>query len=373
MMAVHGIIEVKEGKINEAVNSFLQGLLDRKIVELILAPKETPVRKSVVQSLIADSEDVSRINTLAPVMPVNSARIVSAMTKVTPVEKNTAVLLRPCEARALVELVKLKQASLENIMVISMDCLGTYSMEDYEGTHDELTFEHDLTLFRGGKEDPRLRTACRMCEYPTPLFADLQIGFIGMPEDEILIKSLSQTGDEVMKHLGLKDAGDLTQREKAVSEFLSRRVKARDEFFAQTSEETSGVDKFMAVFETCINCHNCKTACPVCYCKECFFDSPTFEFESARFISWAEAKGSVRMPTDTLLFHLTRMNHMGCSCVACGHCEEACPNGIPLLKIFKLGGFNIQKIFDYVPGRSLADELPLSIFREDELHEVGEK
>ena len=79
------------------------------------------------------------------------------------------------------------------------------------------------------------------------------------------------------------------------------------------------------------------------------------------------------MPTDTLLFHLTRMTHMGASCIGCGACEEACPSGIPLLKIFQLTGSNVQKLFDYVPGRRLEDELPPAAFKEDELQSIGEK
>jgi hypothetical protein len=31
----------------------------------------------------------------------------------------------------------------------------------------------------------------------------------------------------------------------------------------------------------------------------------------------------------------------------------------------------VQKVFDYVPGRSLEEELPLATFKEDELKEVG--
>ncbi len=77
------------------------------------------------------------------------------------------------------------------------------------------------------------------------------------------------------------------------------------------------------------------------------------------------------MPTDTLLFHLTRLNHMVMSCVGCGLCQEACPNDIPLLRIFRLVGKRVQEVFEYVPGRSLEEELPLSVFREDELGEVG--
>jgi formate dehydrogenase subunit beta len=73
------------------------------------------------------------------------------------------------------------------------------------------------------------------------------------------------------------------------------------------------------------------------------------------------------MPKDTLIFHLTRMNHMATSCVGCGMCEQACPSKIELLKLYKTVGHNAQKVFDYVPGRSVDDELPLLTFREEEL------
>jgi hypothetical protein len=34
-------------------------------------------------------------------------------------------------------------------------------------------------------------------------------------------------------------------------------------------------------------------------------------------------------------------------------------------------GHEVQKVFDYVPGRSLDEELPLTTFREEELPEIG--
>jgi formate dehydrogenase subunit beta len=111
--------------------------------------------------------------------------------------------------------------------------------------------------------------------------------------------------------------------------------------------------------------------CPICYCKECFFDSATFESEADEYFKWAEKKGALKMPNDTLLFHLTRLNHMAVSCVGCGMCQEACPHGIPVFNIFSLVGAQLQKQFDYVPGKDITEEPPMTVFRENELGEIG--
>jgi formate dehydrogenase subunit beta len=54
-------------------------------------------------------------------------------------------------------------------------------------------------------------------------------------------------------------------------------------------------------------------------------------------------------------------------------CESACPSDIPLTTIFRAVGQEVQATFDYLPGRSLEDELPLATFKEDELTELGER
>jgi hypothetical protein len=40
------------------------------------------------------------------------------------------VVLRSREIRALIELVKLQQANLDNLTIIGVDCLGTYEVDD---------------------------------------------------------------------------------------------------------------------------------------------------------------------------------------------------------------------------------------------------
>ena len=88
---------------------------------------------------------------------------------------------------------------------------------------------------------------------------------------------------------------------------------------------------------------------------------------------WADRRGIVRMLPDTVLFHLTRLNHMVTSCVGCGVCTDVCPSGIPVATIFRTVGAKTQAVFDYTPGLSLEDEVPLATFREDELTELGER
>jgi formate dehydrogenase subunit beta len=210
-----------------------------------------------------------------------------------------------------------------------------------------------------------------------PLTADLTIGLVGVALDKgLLLQANTEEGEQILEKLGLTGETDnemAKKREAAVSQLLAGIKEKRQKFFDQTKTEVGGLENLSTVFAPCIKCHNCKTVCPVCYCRECFFDSPTFDLEADRYLGLAEKRGAIRMPVDTLFFHLTRMTHMGASCVGCGCCEEACPNGIPLLKIFQLTGDRVQKLFDYIPGRSLEDELPPAAFREDELQWIGEK
>jgi formate dehydrogenase subunit beta len=376
-MAKSATLAVTDGQIRGSINALLKDLLDKQVVEAILVPLVHPAGNNVVQSLVTNPEYLEQADVFAPVMPVNAGRIIQAMTRLTPANKKTAVVMRPCELRALVELVKLRQARLENLYLIGIDCPGAYSVSDYPKFAAEKTSDDFVKAAWNGKEDPMLRAGCQVCEFPVPLMTDLTIGLVGQDlSKELVLIASTEKGEELLAGLGLaaEDKSDAaTKREAAVTKLLDKMKGIREKFFEQTKEEIGGVDKLAAVLGPCIKCQNCRVACPVCYCRECFFVSPTFELEAEKYLGAAEKKGAMRMPTDTLLFHLTRMTHMAASCVGCGACEEACPNDIPLLKIFQLTGSNVQKLFDYVPGRSLEDELPPTAFKEEELEWIGEK
>jgi formate dehydrogenase subunit beta len=76
------------------------------------------------------------------------------------------------------------------------------------------------------------------------------------------------------------------------------------------------------------------------------------------------------MPTDTVFYHITRLAHMSTACVGCGQCSNACPNDIPVMEVFRTVAHRTQEAFGYQAGRSLAENPPLSEFREQEFEEV---
>jgi formate dehydrogenase subunit beta len=374
-MAKSALLEVKEGKIRQAVNGFLKDLFAKKVVDAMLVPLAHPAGTNVVQALISDAASVDIADVFAPVMPVNSAKILQAMTRLTPADRKTAVVVRPCEMRAVVELIKLKQIQPDNLLFIGIDCPGAYSVKDYpKFVADKKTSDDFVKAGFKWSEDNMLRAGCQICEYPYPLTADITIGMLGL-EGKILLQADTPSGEAALKTLGfaMDTDGEMQKRQAALTKLAAEIKERRKKFFARTREEIGGIDKLTQVFAACIKCQNCRAACPVCYCRECVFISPTFELESEKYLRQAEKKGSIRMPADTLLFHLTRMNHMGNSCVGCGACEEACPNDIPLLKIFQLIGSDVQELFGYVPGRNVEEPLPASAFREKEFERIGEK
>lgn len=371
-MPGNAILEVKDNNLIDTIRGFLRSLLEKGLLDAMLVPVEVPSRKNVVQTVVTGIDGLDNANPLAPVMPVNSAKIVSSLTKVAPSKKKIGLVLRSCELRALTELVKLKQADLTNLLLIGIDCFGTYSVSDY-GTfcqENDSPTEKYLKKVRDGN-DSLLRQSCRICCHPVPLTADITIGLIGMDLDrEIMVQGSTEAGEEMLKALDLGGDADPSKRDEAVSKLGSEREKQRDEFLKSVQEEVGGLENMLSVLAPCVACHNCRVACPICYCRECLLDSPTFvEWEAEKYLDWAQKKGALRMPADSLLFHLVRLNHMGASCVACGLCEDACPNGISVFKLFCLAGSKVQQAFDYLPGRSLEEELPLTAFKEEEFRD----
>jgi formate dehydrogenase subunit beta len=376
-MGKGAVLEVKNNDPLETLRVFFQDLLEKNVVDALLIPKKLPAGDGYCQTLIRNSEMLSGVNPMAPTLPVQSARLISHLTVTDPGCKVGAVV-KSCELRAVIELVKFLQVKLDQLILIGVDCLGTYEPSDYAKMSREGGEGISITgeLLKGAKEgkiEPHdgydLRRACQICEYPTPENADIIIGLFGYdPQKEILIQLRDPLADELTQK-GILATTEQTSpsRNQVIERLTEERIKKRDEVFEAFRSETKNLQDLMNALSTCIRCHNCMVACPICYCKECVFRTPTLEHKADQIIRWADRKGGVRMPIDTLLFHVIRLSHMATSCIGCGLCDSACPNDLPVATLFRAVGQRVQAMFDYTPGKSIDEEPPVATFREDEL------
>jgi len=377
------MIDAQDGVL-QAIQGVLRDLLQKGVVDAWLVPMRLAAdpggqSRGVVPMLVTDPAALDQADPLAPVLPINAARAASQLT-LTGHAQTLGVVLRSCEIRALVELVKFQQAKLDQVLIAGIDCLGTYPVTGYQAAADpDRLVDELLVAAPSGALQPHdglpFRAACQMCEQPLPEgeHVALTFGLVGVEPGHLYLHARPDLAEALALAPAPKPAG----RQAASTSLVAARTQARDAAFAQFRDRVrggdGGMDGLLAEFATCIRCHNCMTNCPICYCRECIFRTPTFEHESQIFYQWAERKGTVRMLPDTLLFHLTRLNHMVTSCVGCGLCTEACPVDIPVGTIFRSVAQDVQALFEYHAGRSLDEAAPVQEFREDELTLLGER
>jgi formate dehydrogenase subunit beta len=370
-------MQVEEGDVRGAVRGFLGRVLDREEIRAVLTPLRLPYNGVVMPALVTDREHLAAADPFSPAYPLSGARVLSRLTR-EEAGGRIAAVLRPCEIRAFVELVKLKQASREDLLLIGLDCVGAYSNDVFarasaEDESGDLS-RRFLRAACSGEENPagyEPAPACLVCEHVTPDGADVAIGLYGAnPDRGIWVEARTEVGMAVLAELGLPEAEKPEGRSRALRERVEKAVERRDRMFERTRQAVDGLGKLASYLASCVNCYNCRVACPVCYCRECVFGTDVFEHEPRQYLSWAARKGAVKMPTDTVFYHLTRMAHMAASCVGCGQCSNACPNDIPVMELFRTVARHVQEGFEYEPGRSVNDALPLAFFREDELAEV---
>ena len=382
-MAKKAAVKVKEGRIEEAIIGFLKSLLERGVVEAMVIPKALPSQDGFVQTLIRDPEKLNGACVLSPTMPVQSARVISNLT-VKNLGKKVAAILKPCEIRAAVELAKFLQVKLDNLYVIGIDCPGTFEVTDYakmvqEGKGGESLTKEFLKGMEKGEIPPPsgyvFRTACQMCEYPVVdstlrvSQADVIIKLFGYKTDQEIGIEIGDKLEKEVEEKGILSFADNepASRNEVVNKVIAERTKKRDALFQEFKGVVKNLQTFLDRFSTCVRCHNCMVACPICYCKECVFRTAVFEHDGDQFLRWADRKGGIRMPPDTLIFHLIRMSHMVTSCIGCGLCDSACPSRLPVATLFRSVGDRIQKMFQYVPGRNVEEVPPVASFKEDEL------
>ncbi len=311
--------------------------------------------------LYSDYSHISNPTPFAPIMKINGGKVISAITKENETDKKFLFLMKPCEIRAAVELKKLNQVDLKNSLLVSYTCGGVFEFKEANSFTEHDKFKED---FVSGNLNPNIREICKTCVNFCGEGADIVFDFFNKE-----VVGLTETGKEFLTKAGMEFKENLGKNEYRVK-IEKQRSENRKKLMKEKKKFFKSEDKIIEYFDKCIGCRACRESCPLCYCRQCYFDSDTFKYYPDSIEKKLDAKHGIRLPMDRIIFHLGRVSHMALSCVNCGMCEDVCPVGIEVSGFFTYMGNNIQQTFDYVPGINREEPLPLLTFKEEEFHEV---
>jgi len=304
-----------------------------------------------------------------------------------------AVVARPCDAKAIIELAKRNQVKLGNLLVIGLNCTGTLSparakalfkdvfevdpadvvSEDIEGN------ELIIRLKDGSEKKKNLaeleekglgrRENCRRCETNIPVMADIACGKWGTKDkNSTFIEVCSDKGSDLVD-MAIKAGAITTEtptadaietREKKDKAAVELAQKWQEKDFA-TLEEMDNNERFgywSGQFSHCVKCYGCRDACPICYCQECILEA------DRGFVAPGEVPPN-------MLFPMMRITHVMDSCVNCGQCQDACTMDIPIARLIFLLSKKIGDIFNYEPGMDITKMPPLRTVTDQELSQEG--
>jgi len=358
-------------KPEQGILEFLRFLLENGKVKGVFTLNKINKNGAVAYSLISNSDELNNAVPFFPIMPANAGKLLSRFTLKGGATEPVAAVVKPCELRAFIELVKREQGKLENILFISLTCGGVYPLSKavYENVEKYLSEYWDVV--KKGEISVDLRSACKGCTEFSPYNADITFDLLGNNDlDKNCIVFLNtKKGEEFAKGMNAKFLEKELDNKK-LDKILDKRKIEKKKIFDELETKMNGMDGLIEIFGKCIGCHGCSKVCPICYCKLCGFDSSDFEYRSSNYEAEFRKRGGIRVPPRTLFYHLGRLDHISISCIGCGSCEDICPVDIPISVIFKKIGESVQKMFDYIPGKNIEEDIPLITFKEEEFAEV---
>lgn len=350
----------------------LVSLLENDIVDQVVGYKiAKPERRYIVNALKMDAKNIDDLLEfpLSQIMTYNYARTDSAAKYLHgkmggALDKRVAMVGRPCDARALVELGKRVQVNRENVFSIIIEDQGRMGTKplmkffkkpdiDLTKVTRERVIDQKLVLYMddGSTTELELGEAldfddnCKRCFRKVPPAADLTVSDLGIPKDssKLYIAAWSERGLEALQKSGVtleKLPGDVKSKKESLQKELVDAARARREKDLAAFKDAE--DKIPRLLK-CTMCGMCIRACPVCFCKDCILQKK----RKAKSI-------------DKVSYQLTRIAHVADSCVGCGACDINCPMNLPLSLYFQTINDNLADSYKFVAGQKPEDDPPRS-------------
>ncbi len=244
-----------------------------------------------------------------------------------------ALVVKGCDSRSVVQLLMEGLIKRDEVHLIGYGCtgvidhakvaealqgkaeLGEVTEVKEEGENIVLTFgEQSITLEKSAVTADK----CSRCQYPNAVLADT---FVGEKREPVVTK------DEYAELVAF-EALPLEERQKFWEKEMSR----------------------------CIRCYACRSACPLCFCRDqCI--------ASSRNPKWVTQADSVQ---DKLFFQIIHASHLAGRCTGCAECQRACPMDIPILLFKRSLSRKVEETFAYRAGVDMEGTPPLMTFSVDE-------
>jgi formate dehydrogenase subunit beta len=327
------------------IRKFIRTVWSQANLEGLLAPVDGDAENLARPRLIDDPQGLENVNPFKPLMTLNAARLVPELVEGRPNARYGA-LLRPCEMRALVEMLKRDSFKIDNLLTISVDCLGTLPADEYrwraerKKTPGGLSQEALQFARQGGISAYRFRSACQTCVSPEARGADLNLHVLGLPvRQQMLVEARDGAVAERFQlsivAQGQAETALVAQHEKVLARMAERHHLTMERVTQSlTGVLPADIDALVKQLVGCGACQNCMDVCPICS------------------VSYP------RRNEDNLFLRGDVMRWL-ISCAGCGMCEQSCPNHLPLSTIFGHIRQQLDEEWDYVPGRSVEEPLPI--------------
>ena len=238
--------------------------------------------------------------------------------------KKIGLMVKGCDSRALIGLMREGQIVRENLRIIGVSCPGVVDVKKVAltlaKTPEDIDGQVSGADIAANGEHLTLRNVmydvCLVCQHHNPVIYDLLMG-----------ENVSDPNVDAFKDV--------------------REVEALspDERWARSSTELA----------KCNLCYACRNACPFCYCNTCFVDKTTPRWFSAT----TEAK-------DIQFYQVIRTFHLAGRCVGCGACMRACPQGINLRLMLDKLRLDVWELYQDDAGVDPQAKPPLTTYREDD-------